>query len=88
MLALDRMAIEEAGPNPERLATAIHDRLRHKGGEVPVATIAAALDIVEIREARLKGLEGALITPDDRNIGAILLNSEFAAAPAAVHAGP
>jgi hypothetical protein len=34
VLALDRMAIEEAGPNPERLAAAIHDQLRHKGGEV------------------------------------------------------
>ena len=76
MLALDRMAIEEAGPNPERLAAAIHDQLRHKSGEVPVAAIAAALDIVEIKEARLKSLEGALIAPADRNVGAILVNSE------------
>jgi Zn-dependent peptidase ImmA (M78 family) len=76
VLALDRMVIEEAGPNPERLAAAIHDQLRHKSGEVPVAAIAAALDIVEIKEARLKSLEGALIAPADRNVGAILVNSE------------
>ena len=76
MLALDRMVIEEAGPDPERLAAAIHDHLRHKSGEVPVAAIAAALDIVEIKEARLKSLEGALIAPADRNVGAILVNSK------------
>jgi hypothetical protein len=68
------MAIEEAGPNPERLATAIHERLQHAGGPVPIAAIAAALDIVEIRKAPLKSLEGALITPADRNVGAILIN--------------
>jgi hypothetical protein len=28
------MAIEEAGPNPERLAAAIHEQLRHKSGEI------------------------------------------------------
>lgn len=69
------MAIEEAGPNCVRLAAEIHDQLRHKGGEVPVAAIAAALDVVEIKEAPLKGFEGALIAPDDRNFGAILINS-------------
>lgn len=76
MLALDRLAIEEAGPNAEGLAAAIHDQLRPNGGKVPVAAIAAALDIVEIREAPLKGFEGALIAPDDRNIGAIVINSD------------
>jgi IrrE N-terminal-like domain len=68
------MAIEEAGPNPERLATTIHDRLQHARGPVPIAAIAAALDIIEIREAPLKSLEGALIIPADRNVGAILIN--------------
>lgn len=76
MLALDRMAIEEAGPNPERLAAAIHDQLRHQGGEVPVAAVAKALDITEIREARLESIEGALLAPADRNMGAILVNSD------------
>jgi Zn-dependent peptidase ImmA (M78 family) len=75
-LALDRMAIEEVGPNPERLAAAIHDQLQHKSGEVPIEAIATALDIIEIRKARLQSFEGALLAPDDRNVGAILLNSE------------
>ncbi|VFU08806.1 ImmA/IrrE family metallo-endopeptidase [Methylocella tundrae] len=75
VLALDRMSIEEAGPNPDRLAAAIHDQLGHESGEVPVAAIAMALDIVEIREAPLRGLEGALVTPADRNVGMIAINS-------------
>ena len=80
VLVLDRMAIEEAGPNPKCLAAAIHDQLNHKGGAVPVAAIAAPLDIVEIKEAPVKSLEGALVAPDDRNVGAILLNSELSPA--------
>jgi IrrE N-terminal-like domain len=72
---LDRMAIEEAGPNPQRLAEAIHQQIDLATGPVPVADIAAALDIVEIKEAPLRGLEGALVGPLDRNVGAILLNS-------------
>jgi Zn-dependent peptidase ImmA (M78 family) len=79
VLTLDRMAIEEAGPNPERLAAAIHEQLQHNGGEVPVAAIAEALDIVEIKEAQLKGLEGALIALADRNVGAILVNGASSA---------
>lgn len=69
------MAIEEAGPNPERLAAAIHDQLGDASGEVPIANIAAALDIVEIKAAPLQGIEGALVAPADRNVGAILVNS-------------
>jgi hypothetical protein len=76
LLELDRMTIEEAGPNPERLAAAIHLQLRDKGGAVPVYAIAKSLDIVEIREAPLKSLAGAVITTPDRNEGSILINSE------------
>jgi Zn-dependent peptidase ImmA (M78 family) len=75
VLSLDRMAIEEAGPSPESLAAAIHDQLNHTSGEVPVAAVAVALDIVEIEEAPLRSLEGALLAPDDRNVGTIILNS-------------
>ena len=74
-LDLDRIAIEEAGPNPDRLAAAIHSQLRHKTGPVPVHDIAKALDIVEIREEPLKGLEGAVVTTPDRNVGSIIVNS-------------
>jgi Zn-dependent peptidase ImmA (M78 family) len=70
------MEIEEAGPNPERLAAAIHAQLNLKSGPVPVREIAEALDIVEIRERSLIGLEGALITTRDRNVGAIAVNGK------------
>jgi Zn-dependent peptidase ImmA (M78 family) len=74
VLELDRMTIEEAGPNPERLAAAIHLQVKHKGGGVPVYEIAKALDIIEIREEPLKGLEGAVVTTPDRNVGSIIVN--------------
>lgn len=69
------MAIEEAGPNPERLADAIHAQLSLKSGSVPVYEIASAVDIVDIRERRLIGLEGALVTTPDRDVGSIAINS-------------
>jgi hypothetical protein len=75
MEPLNRMAVEEAGPNPQQLAAAIHRQLGPVKGPVPVADIAAALDIVEIRVEPLRSLEGALIAPGDRHSGAILLNS-------------
>jgi uncharacterized protein DUF955 len=75
MEPLDRMAVEEAGPNPQRMAAAIHRQLGPINGPIPVADIAAALDIVEIRVEPLRSLEGALIAPGDRHSGAILLNS-------------
>lgn len=75
MRALDRMEIEDSGPNPERLAAAIHLQLQHSNAPVPVYEIAKALDVVEIREARMGGLEGALVTTPDRNVGSIVVNS-------------
>jgi hypothetical protein len=73
--ALNRMEIEDSGPNPERLAAAIHLQLQHSSGPVPVYEIAEALDIVEIREAPMRGLEGAVVTTPDRNVGSIVVNS-------------
>ena len=49
-VTLDRMAIEEVGLNPQRLAQAIHDQKARLNGAVPIYEIAAALDIDEIRE--------------------------------------
>jgi hypothetical protein len=72
---LDRMAIEEAGPNPDKLAAAIHAQLVVKTGAVPIHAIAGALDIVHIREERLPGIEGALVMTPDRNRGAIFANA-------------
>ena len=73
-LALDRMSIEEVGLNPQRLAEAIHAQLEYQSGAVPVREIALALDIDEIREARLSNLEAALVTTPERGYGKILLN--------------
>ncbi len=71
ILGLDRMAIEEAGPNPDKLAAAIHAQLQWQRAAVPVHAIARALDIKHICGAPLPGLEGALVMPDNRNWGAI-----------------
>ena len=72
---LDRMDIEEAGPDPRRLAAAIHARLPPLSGRVPIREIARQLDIVEIREAPTSGMEAALVTTEERGEGAILVNA-------------
>jgi hypothetical protein len=76
---LDRMAIEDAGPNPGRIAAAIHAQLVLLCGPVPILQIAPALDIVEIRRAPMKGLEGALVSTPERDIGSIVVNSASSA---------
>jgi hypothetical protein len=73
-LVLDRIEVEEAGPNATRLAEAIHLQLRPRSGPVRVHDIASALDIIEIREEPLNDCEAALITLPERNYGLILLN--------------
>jgi Zn-dependent peptidase ImmA (M78 family) len=75
MFALDRMLIEEAGPNPERLAAAIHEQLTWQSGPVPVHEIAYALDIVQIRDSPANGFEGALVMMPDRGTGSIAVNA-------------
>jgi hypothetical protein len=72
---LDRIAIEDVGANPERLAQAIHHQLPGLQGAVPVYDIARALDIEEIRDEALSGFEGALITPPEKGTGSILVNA-------------
>ncbi|WP_375459515.1 ImmA/IrrE family metallo-endopeptidase [uncultured Enterovirga sp.] len=74
-LTLDRMAIEEVGMNPARIAAAIHDQLGDVPGAVLVEAVAYALDIVEIRIEVLARVEGALIAPPERGSGSILLNA-------------
>ena len=69
------MAIEEAGPNSERLADAVHVQLGASKGLVPLTDIASALNIVEIRYAPLKNFEGVLLTTPERQNGSILINS-------------
>ena len=73
-IQLNRMEVEEVGTNPERLAGAIHKQLGLAIGPVPVFAIARALDIVEIREENLTGVEGALVTTPQRPRGSIVIN--------------
>jgi hypothetical protein len=80
---LDRMAVEEAGPNPDKLAAAIHAQLGAKTGAVPIHAIAGALDIVHVREERLPGMEGALVMTPDRNRAPSSLMQEVRASAAA-----
>ena len=74
-LSLDRIAIEEVGANPERLAAAIISQLPDPTGAVPVYDIARALDIDEIREERLTSFEGCLLTDQHKSRGSILVNA-------------
>lgn len=70
------MTIEDVGANPGRLAEAIHLQLGGWSGSIPIADVAAALDIVEIRVERLTTFEGALVTTPERGSGSILVNQQ------------
>ena len=70
------MEIDDAGSDPKRLAKSILDQLPTGTLKVPVRKIAKAIDIFEIREERLRGLEGALIVPPNKSEGAILINGD------------
>jgi hypothetical protein len=73
-LSLDRMALDDVGANPARIAAALHDQLKNCEGAVPVFEVATALDIMEIRIEALATFEGALVTTAERGEGSILLN--------------
>lgn len=73
-LSLDRIAIEEVGANPVRLAEAILKQLPDQTGAVPVHEIAYALDIKDIHEKRVTTFEGCLLTDANKSEGEILLN--------------
>lgn len=74
-LKLDRIALDDVGANPQRLAQAIHAQIGEAPGPVPICEIATALDIVTIREEPLTNIEGALVAPPERGYGAILVNA-------------
>ena len=76
VLTIDRMEIDDAGGNPAKLAASILKQLPNLSGHIPVREIAAAIDIYEIREKPLEGLEGGLIVADDKSEGAILVRSD------------
>jgi len=75
-LTIDRMEIDDAGGNPAKLAASILKQLPDLSARIPVREIAAAVDIYDIREERLEGLEGALVVADDKSEGAILVRSD------------
>lgn len=76
MLQIDRMAVDDVGGDPAKIALAIVSQLSDLKAPIPVREIAEAVDIYEIREERLSGLEGGLITSADKSEGAILVNAD------------
>ncbi|WP_445679525.1 ImmA/IrrE family metallo-endopeptidase [Radicibacter daui] len=75
-LKIDRMEIDDVGGNPRKLAASIIKQLPETSGAIPVREIAEAIDIYEIKEAVLDGLEGGLIVAEDKSEGAILVRSD------------
>lgn len=75
-LTIDRMEIDDVGANPKRLADAITKQLPEGVRPIPVREIAYAIDIYEIREEVLDGLEGGLIVPENKSEGAILVHAK------------
>ncbi len=75
-LTIDRMEIDDAGQDPEKLAISITKQIPENGKSIPVREISTAIGIYEIREEILDGLEGALIAPESKSEGAILVHSE------------
>lgn len=74
MIAIDRMEIDDAGANIRNLANAITKQLVDENKPVPVREIALAIDIHEIREEMLEGLDGCLVVTEAKAEGLILLN--------------
>lgn len=76
-LSINRMDIDDAGANPRKLAQAISKQLPAGKQFVPVREIALAIDIEEIRETILDGLDGSLIVPENKSYGVIVVHSEM-----------
>jgi len=72
---LNRMEIEEAGPDPVSIATEVHRQMGFLEGAINLESLAKELDILEIKYSRLKNFEGALIFDKSRDRGSILINS-------------
>src|SRR5690606_11912345 len=74
-LKLDRVDLADIHA-PATLARVLHGLIGQIDGPIPVAEIARALDIVEVREGALDGCEGVLITDRQRSRGSILVNNK------------
>lgn len=73
-MRLDRMDLADTG-SPEGLATALLRQMPDLSPPVDVEAIAAALDIIEIRDLETNAFEGGLICLDDRREGCVLLRA-------------
>ena len=73
-MKLDRVDLADIH-HPTVLAKAIHHQLGVIAPPVPVAKIARALDIAEVRVGTFDGFEGMLLTDRVRSRGAILANT-------------
>ena len=69
------MEVDDVATSPERIAAEIHRQLGDIAPPIPVHDIARALDIEDIQEKPLNGLEGVLITEAERDFGMIQVNS-------------
>lgn len=74
-LTLDRVEIEGVGSDPVGLADALLRQLPDLDGRVPIDEIARALDIIDILEAPLAGLEGCLQTDGQKSEGQIIVRA-------------
>ena len=74
-LALDRVEIESAGPDPVHLATALLKQMPHLDREVPIEDIALALDIRGIEKTSLRSLAGCLQCDPLKSYGQIVVNA-------------
>lgn len=75
-MQIDRMGLEDVGDNPKRLAAEIIEQIGITSGPVPIREIAAAADILEIREENLTSFEGALVTTSTKDVGSIIVRSD------------
>jgi Zn-dependent peptidase ImmA (M78 family) len=73
-IKIDRMALDDAGGDPERIAAAVIAQIRDLAPPIPVEEIAYAADITEIQRTELTNYEGGLIAWDDKFEGKILVN--------------
>ena len=74
MSDLDRVDLADLH-DPKQLARALHKQLGTLDGPVPIADIAVALGIGDVRTVPLDGCEGILLTDRPRSRGTILVNN-------------
>jgi Zn-dependent peptidase ImmA (M78 family) len=73
-MAISRLDLDEKGAgSPEGLVSRILKAEPSLSIPVPIEELCRKLDIVSIEYERLDGLEGALVTTPDRQVGTILV---------------